>query len=193
MQCLEKMENWKPIDGYEGKYEVSDLGRIRSLSDKNGNRREHILVQRAGHNGYLYVNLWKRSRSRSMKIHRMVAEAFLEKNENPQCVNHKNGVKEDNRAENLEWCTYSDNTRHAVRMGLARATKGELNGMYGVHGAEHPSSKPVIKMSMDGKVLGRWDNCVIAAEENGVNRHNIARCARGDRKSAYGYRWAYEL
>ena len=72
-------EIWKSIEGYEGKYEISNLGRVKSLVDRNGRYREQILKPRIGKAGYLYLNLWKNSVGKARKIHRLVAEAFVKR------------------------------------------------------------------------------------------------------------------
>lgn len=185
-------EIWKSIEGYEGKYEISNLGRVKSLEDRNGHPREMILKPRISKNGYLYLNLWRNSIGKAKKIHRMVANAFCPKNDNPQCVNHINGVKTDNRAENLEWCSYSYNIKHAVKHGLITPTIGEKDGMYGVHGKEHPSSKPVIQYDLQGNYIREWENAVEAGKVLNLGAGGIQRCARGERKSAFGYRWKYK-
>ena len=89
------LEAWKSVQGYEGKYEVSSLGRIKSLVDNKGVSRIKILTPRISKNGYLYLNLWSNNIGKAKKIHRLVAEAFCEKPDGAQCVNHKNGVKTD--------------------------------------------------------------------------------------------------
>lgn len=185
-------EEWKSIKGYEGKYEISNTGRVKSLEDKNGLKREIILKHNAAKNGYLYVNLWKASKAKTKKIHRLVAEAFCEWKEGDECVNHKNGIKTDNRAENLEWCTYSQNSKHSYVTGLSTPTKGDRDGMYGVHGKEHPSSKPVLQITMDGELIREWENSIEAGKALNVQGSSIQRCARGDRKTAFGYRWQYK-
>lgn len=185
-------EKWESIENYNGKYEVSNMGRVKSLCDKNGRKRELILTPRISKNGYLYVNLWGNSKSKTYKIHRLVAEKFCAKNDNPQCVNHINGVKTDNRAENLEWCSYSYNTKHALQNGLMKATIGEKDGMYGVHGKDHPSSKPLLQYDLQGNFIKEWENAVEAGKVLGYNGSSIQRCARGERKSAFGYIWKYK-
>lgn len=184
-------EVWKSIEGYEEKYEISNLGRVKSLVDKNGHFREKILKPRLSKNGYLYLNLWKDSKSNTKKIHRLVAEAFCEREEKDRCVNHINGVKTDNRAVNLEWCTVSYNIKEAYRIGLITPTNGERNGMYGVHGKDHPSSKPVNQYGRNGQFIKRYESCVEAGIELNLGHGNIQKCARGDRKTAYGYIWKY--
>lgn len=185
-------EYWKSIEGYEEKYEISNLGRIRSLIDKNGKKRELVLRPRISKNGYLYLNLWTGSQGKPRKVHRLVAEAFCYKPDDAECVNHKNGVKTDNRAENLEWCTYSYNAKHSFETGLRQPTKGEKDGMYGVHGKDHPSSKPVLQFTLGGEFLKEWENPIEAGKALNVCGASIQRCARGDRKTAFGYKWKYK-
>lgn len=185
-------EIWKSIEGYEDKYEISNLGRIKSLSDNKGRKRELILNPRISKNGYLFLNLWKNSHGTPKKIHRLVAEAFCPKNENPQCVNHINGVKTDNRAENLEWCTYSYNMQHAIKNGLFKPTINEKMVGLGVHGKDHPSSKPVLQYDLNDNFIKEWESCVDAGKALGLRGNSIQRCARGERKSAFGFKWKYK-
>ena len=105
------MENWVPIDGYEGLYEVSDAGMVRSL--KRTTTSGKVLSQRAGTGGYLRVCLCENNHKKTFVVHRLVASAFIENPEHKPEVNHKNGIRTDNRASNLEWVTRSENEQHA--------------------------------------------------------------------------------
>lgn len=115
-----QQEIWKPIQGYEGIYEISSLGRVKTLErrDCRGQYRKSILLKAASVRGYLQIQLWNNRMSRIYKIHRLVAQVFIPNPENKPQVNHKNGVKTDNNVENLEWCTSLENIHHAQRIGI---------------------------------------------------------------------------
>ncbi len=107
------MERWKPVPGYEGFYEVSDRGDVRSL--KRATTSGKVLKLSKTKHGYLKVTLSKNGEHKTAAVHRLVALAFLENPDNKQEVNHKNGIRTDNSLENLEWVTNSENQLHAYR------------------------------------------------------------------------------
>jgi hypothetical protein len=111
------IEIFKDIPGYEGKYQASNLGKIKSLGN-NAKRSEKILKASLEGSGYEFVNLYKNTERTSLKIHRLVAITFISNPENKKTVNHINGNKLDNNVNNLEWSTYSENLRHAFKIGL---------------------------------------------------------------------------
>ncbi len=120
---MKEKEIWKPIKGYEGFYEISSYGRVRSLDRtvyfKNKGKRDYkgkILKQKY-HNGYAMVNLNKNKKMETLYIHQLVASHFLEKSEN-KVINHKDGVKSNNFYRNLEYVTSRENNLHARKMGL---------------------------------------------------------------------------
>jgi hypothetical protein len=134
------MEIWKDIKGYENKYQVSNIGRVKSLSRiveiRNnilGNKKEIFLKPTKNRKGYLNVKLCKKidgtNTEKSVIIHRLVANEFLENPFNKPQVNHKNGIKDDNFVDNLEWNTGSENVIHALKTNLKIPQKGSEHGM----------------------------------------------------------------
>lgn len=136
MLKVKKMnEIWKDITGLEGIYQISNLGRVKSLERKRKgpyNRimhlKEKIIKGRAVGIGYYAVQIERDGSKKNNKIHKLVAEHFISNPENKPCVNHINGIKTDNRVENLEWVTHSENNQHAYDKGLKISLKGEKSG-----------------------------------------------------------------
>lgn len=120
------MEKWKAIKDYEGHYDISNQGRVRSLK---WDSPKILKFGTSGRELYRAVVLSKDGTIRKFRVSRLVAEAFINNPLNKPCVNHINGVKTDNRVENLEWCTRSENDKHAFRLGL-RTQDGEGNSYH---------------------------------------------------------------
>jgi NUMOD4 motif/HNH endonuclease len=114
-----EQEIWKPIQGYEGLYEISNFGRAKSLI------KGIIMTITLHETGYCVIGLTKNNKQRVFRFHRIVASHFCDKKEGCDVVNHKNGIKTDNRALNLEWTTVSGNTSHSFAMGLQKPRTGE--------------------------------------------------------------------
>lgn len=123
-------EEWKDINGYNGAYQVSSAGRVRSLNKNYGKKRDEpkILKPYKNNCGYLRVWLCKNGNGKNKFIHRLVAEAFVANKDNKEIVNHLNGVKSDNNYDNLEWCTRSENQKHAFKIGIQESVKGSDQG-----------------------------------------------------------------
>lgn len=130
MNNIIENEIWKPIIGFEGLYEVSNSGKIKSLERFDTKKRpikERILKTRANYQGYEYLGLCKNGIKKSYTVHRIVLRAFVTNLQNLPTINHKNGIKSDNRVENLEWLSVKDNINHALNTGLRK--RGEFIGL----------------------------------------------------------------
>lgn len=132
-------EIWKDIKGYEGSYQVSNLGRVRSLTRKvktfNGVRtsKGQILKPLKTNTGYYRVDLKQNQKNKYMSIHRLVAEAFILNPNNYPIINHKDNNPQNNCVDNLEWCTQSYNVKYAYKYGNAKPTSGCFKKGYNLH------------------------------------------------------------
>lgn len=157
-------EIWKDINDFESFYQISNYGRVKSLSKivrnsktKNSSRviDEKILKERYRKNGrgcYLSVQLCKYGIKKSLQVHRLVANAFISNPMNKPCVNHINGNKKDNRVDNLEWCTYSENQKHAIETGLFK-DKCENNPMAKLKNTDIPNIRYMIKIGISQRQI----------------------------------------
>ncbi len=193
-------ENWKAIAGFEGEYEVSDMGRVRGLDRMIGARwtgnlrrwKGRILSPTIYSTGYPMVNL--RNNRKALSVHRLVAKAFIPNPENKPQVNHLNGIKTDSRAVNLEWCTASENEKHSYAVLGKRAV---LSGL-GRTGFRHAQSKAISQFTLDGAPVERHAGASEAArtmKDRGYIRASQGRiscAARGEAAYAYGFIWLYD-
>lgn len=160
-------EVWRPVKGYEGKYEVSSEGRVRSL-DRGKVPGRMLSLRNEGH-GYKQVALYDEGKRVDKRVHVLVAEAFIGPGPTGCEVNHRNGNKADNSMGNLEWTTHDENMDHAFVTGL------------------HPHQrKPCVRS--DGKT---FPSVAAAARETGAIRAKIIACCQGYRKTTGGYGWRY--
>ena len=184
-QLLMKNEEWRDVAGYEGLYQVSSEGHVKSLERKvpkwDGERtvKERILKPRTDHYGYLLVSLCAGGKSKTLKVHRLVCEAFHDNPENKLDVNHINENKTDNRACNLEWCTRRENVNHGTRN--VRAGKAIAKAL----------SKPVGQYTLDGDLVKAWQSANEVQRQTGFSQGNISEVANGNRKTAHGFIWKY--
>ena len=174
-------EVWKDIKDFEGLYQISNLGRVRSIKNKNRLLKPYII-----HNGYCVISLCKDGIKFRKKIHRLVAESFIKNNLNKPQVNHKNGIKTDNFAGNLEWTTASENVRHCF------SVLGHKAGYWnkGRNGRKSKLSKMVLQIK-DDVVIAKFYGCCEAERYTGVGHSHISACANGKRNTAGGYKWRY--
>lgn len=185
-------EEWKDVIGYEGLYQVSNIGRVCSLDRTINNKRG--VYKRAGRikaicnasGGYKFVGLCKNGIHKNILLHILVAKAFIP---NPFCkrtVNHINCDKSDNRACNLEWATDSENIKHAYRNGLKQSTKAQL----GKTGFKSSRGIPVLQIDRKtNKRICVFGSAQDAQRHTGVNYTDILYCCRGKLKTAGGFIW----
>jgi len=130
-------EIWKEITDFEN-YEVSNFGNIRSLIDSHNKIREFPLLrkQQKQKTGYLYIGLSKNNKIYTKLVHRLVAKAFIENSNNKPDINHINGIKTDNRVQNLEWATRTENQIHAYKIGLQKIQYGEKTSQAKLNGEQ---------------------------------------------------------
>lgn len=175
-------ETWKDIEGYEGLYQVSNLGRVKSLSRKvfHCNRVTHkeekILSTINNKNGYVRVELSNGNKKKYL-VHRLVAQAFIQNNENKKYVNHINRIKNDNRVENLEWATASENIKYSYNI-LAKYKNNNL--------IKTKQYKPVVQIDVSkDKIVAVFNSVNEAHRISGVHNYEIIKMCRGER-SFYG-------
>lgn len=183
-------EVWKDIEGYEGAYRVSNLGHILSVrfGPKSNsvpvNPVSKIMRQSRSSSGYLHVQLYKNGKSSTKLVHILVAQAFIPNPENKPEVNHIDGNKNNNRVDNLEWSTKSENQRHAINIGLRQASPN-----IGKIGELSKSSKPVLQYDLQGNFVKKWSSYADAARYYGCSYTSIGNCAHGRHKTCQGYMW----
>ena len=160
-------EIWCPIKGYEGLYEVSDQGMVKSI----GYGKERILKP-ARNTGYLQVNLWKNGEMKTYRVHRLVAKTFIPNPNNLQEINHKDENKENNSVLNLEWCDRKYNINYGTR--------------------NQRVSKPVIQYTKSGEFVKEWKSGIDVQRNLGYHQQYISECCNGRYKSAYGFIWRFK-
>lgn len=183
------VESWLDITNFKLLYQVSDLGRVKSLTRPDSKGviwPERILVPVLGSHGYLYVSLRKDSKTFNLLIHRLVAIEFLPNPLNKRTVNHKDGNKLFNVLSNLEWMSYSENVKHSFN------NLGRVGSATGKFGKDNPSSKPIIQFDLNSNIITDWESCRVASRALGFNANAIGDACRGRNKTAYGFKWKFK-
>jgi len=164
-------EVWKDIKGYEGLYQVSNLGRVRNADG-------HVHTPKKHNKGYYHVHLSDgHDKIKAKLVHRLVAEAFIPNPNNYPCVNHINEHKTDNRAENLEWCTHSVNMLKHFEI-CPRKVSLKHNCL-------------IEQIDKEGNLVRTWSNIAEVHREMGYHNTSLKECCEGKRHKAYGYKWHY--
>lgn len=173
----------KILNGYEGLYQISNLGRVKGLKRKVYNHfvKERILTPVVLKKGYLQIRLHNKQNTRGFKIHRLVAEAFIPNPENKPQVNHINGVKTDNRIGNLEWVTAKENMQHASAHKL----------LCDVSGNKNPNCKKINQYDLDSNFIKQWSSISDITNKLKIDRHCITKCCTHKIDKSHGYIWRY--
>lgn len=169
-------EEWRPVSGYEGLYEVSNFGRVKSLP-RNGTINRERIIKPGLFKKYLGVSLNKNNKRTSHLVHRLVAIAFIPNPNSLPQVNHKNEDRLDNRVENLEWCDRQYNINYGT----------------GVERRAIQRRKKIMKLSMDGETICVYNSLTEASNDCNVGIGNISSCCHNKKnyKSAGGFKWKY--
>ena len=185
-------EIWKDIKGYEGLYQVSNLGRIKSC-------KYNKIMKSNKSDRYLGINLYKNGKPTTFDIHRIVAKTFIDNPNNYPIVNHIDGNKLNNNVDNLEWCTQSHNVKESYKLGLQKVkTPSMLQGFVPWNKGKkmthefiikNCNSKKVNQYNTQGEYIKTWDT--IKDAEITLNTSHISDCCRGKRNTAGGYIWRY--
>lgn len=190
------MEVWKDIKEYEGLYQVSNFGNIRSLPRRGTSKNVHIMFQKYNKCGYKMVGLYKDGKVKNRTVHRIVAETFLDNPLNKEDVNHIDGNKENNNVSNLEWTTHKENMKHARKNNLIRITNkvieqgknvgqkyGKINGL--------KRAKRILQISYYNESIKEWDSITQASKCTGISLSGISKCCNKKKNMAGGYKWEF--
>lgn len=180
-------EIWKDIPNYEGLYQASNLGRIRSLlrewkqkhySGINSHYKKEgkiMKLRERNGNGYLYVALTKNKKQKKYLVHRIIAKTFLKRKESENYINHLDCNKKNNRIDNLEWCTQSHNIKYAYD------NKTKIP----------PHMRKIKRMDLNNNYIDEFISIQEAGRQTKIKASNIGKCCRGKRNHAGGYKWQY--
>ena len=161
---------WKLLEFTNNLYSISDSGKVKN------NKTGKILTPVKTHNGYFRVGL----PCKLYRIHRLVAESFIPNPENKPFVNHINGVKTDNRVENLEWVTAKQNINHSWRIGLSKPRYENIK-----------QPKKVVQMDLQGNIIQTFNSLMDAERATGINNSGISKVCRGKQHITHGYKWRF--
>lgn len=172
-------EIWKDIVDYEGLYQISNLGRVKSLNYRHTGR-EKMLKLSVNNKGYIIVKLWKNRKFKSFRLHRLVAQAFIPNPNNLPFINHKSEIKTQNNVENLEWCDAKYNINYGTRK--ERVAEKTTNGK---------CSKPVLQIDqLTDTIIAEFPSTREVQRQLGLT--HISECCKGNRKTCGGFKWKYK-
>ena len=189
-------EIWKDIQGYEGRYQISNLGNVKSLNYRNSKRSQN-LVPKVNNYGYKWVELSNGIERKQLLIHRLVALAFIDNPLNYPIINHKDENPLNCTADNLEWCTNKYNVeysmeRHPERFITVKTSKRFERAKRDFYKLKTKYSNTHInQFSLKGEFIKQWLNFAELKHIKNYNSTSIKECCEGKRKTAYGYKWEF--
>ena len=178
LEFIMQEEIWKDVKGYEGLYQVSSHGRVKSLDFLGKNGRLYssaIKKQCIGNHGYFCVTLTKEGNKKPKLVHRLLAIAFIPNPKNKPYVNHIDESRDNNSLENLEWCTHKENINHGTAMERSRLKR----------------VKKIYQYTLDKKLIKIWDSVTEASMTLGYSKGNLSNACLGRVKTSYGFIWSY--
>ena len=185
-------EIWKDIKGYEGLYQISNKGQVKSKA-RRGNWKETILKPSETRDHYFVVTLSKNGAQKSRRVNRIVAETFIENPLNKPEVNHIDGDKHNNNVENLEWVTTKENIIHSYKCKLRTAEESAKSlGIYAQKGKINPKSKTVYQFNKQGKLVAVYGSVREAERKTKISSNCISSCCLKKSKYAGNYIWRYK-
>jgi len=174
-------EIWKNITGYEGLYQVSNLGRVRSL-------RKNIIMSFSDSNVYSHINLSKHGKRRTFLAHRLVALAFIPNPDNKPCIDHIDGNPTNNHVSNLRWCTMMENQNFplAIKNKIGINSK-DSNYRYKIDRNDNPFCKPIIQLDLNFKFVKEYRSMADASEALNIKAYNISKVCSGVKNKTKGF------
>ena len=195
-----KEETFVDIKDYDGRYKIGDKGTVIGVSRSKDERYKHkqwILKQYEDKNSYMYVTLQKDKKRKTIKVHRLVAEHFIENENNYPCVNHIDSNRKNNDVSNLEWVTHKQNMEHAVKnhrfdnMAKLNSKRMKGNKLNGYIYANEITKKKIGQYDKNDNLIKIYESISEASRQTGINIMSISCCANKKRKSGGGYLWHF--
>lgn len=168
------MQIWKDIEGYKGHYQISNYGNVRSL------KKDAFLMKGGYLKGYKIISLWKNGTGKMFRVHRLVAAAFIPNPENKPCIDHIDGDRANNHADNLRWVTAKENSNNYNAPNTYKGKKINKGG------------KAVLQYDLEGNFIKEWVTTMEIQRQLNYHRSNISNCCNGLVKTAYNYIWRYK-
>ena len=189
-------EEWRDVVGYEGLYQVSNLGRVKSIGTINNYRRLKILSPQINGRKYLQVCLFDEQSKRKVKlVHQLVAQSFIDNPNGYKCIDHINTIKTDNRVENIRWCDYKMNMNNPITKNKVDKIRSSIclqDWYIDKQRYSQSNSKKVLQYNLNGVFIKEWRTISEAARTHNTSVQAISRCCNGIVKTSMNYIWKFK-